>query len=147
MKIKGRILEFVVSIINQNPRLSNDEYLNKLEQITGIDGAMLAYLRPETAHLSTDEIESELASKEKFEEKLRSINIKIDEIKDAPEYAENRPLIRAFRNLNLDNPGDCLEFLDDYDGILAIRHKNDLKKEFIEMQELRDEINDADSNG
>ena len=144
---KGRILEFVVSIINQNPRLSNDEYLNKLEQITGIDGAMLAYLRPETAHLSTDEIESELASKEKFEEKLRSINIKIDEIKDAPEYAENRPLIRAFRNLNLDNPGDCLEFLDDYDGILAIRHKNDLKKEFIEMQELRDEINDADSNG
>ena len=143
---KGQILDFVVPILNQNPRLSDDEYLNKLEQITGIDGAMLAYHRPETAHLSTDEIESGLATKERLDTKLRSTKIKIDEIKDAPEYAENRPLIRAFKNLNLSDPGDCLEFLNDYDGILRINHKNDLEREFTEMKRLNEELNGADSN-
>ena len=70
----------------------------------------------------------------------------INEIKDSPEYAENRPLIRALRQLDLHNHEDCLEFLDDYDGILANRHKIRLQKEFIKMQKLNDELNDAENN-
>ena len=143
---KGRTFDFVAQILNQNPRLSRNEYLNKLEQITGIDGAMLAYLRPETAHLSTEEIEFSLAMKQELETKYQLVSDMINEIKDSPEYAENRPLIRALRQLDLHNHEDCLEFLDDYDGILANRHKIRLQKEFIKMQKLNDELNDAENN-
>ena len=101
---KGRTFDFVAQILNQNPRLSRNEYLNKLEQITGIDGAMLAYLRPETAHLSTEEIEFSLAMKQELETKYQLVSDMINEIKDSPEYAENRPLIRALRQLEFTQP-------------------------------------------